>query len=77
MADDDLSEWHRVILLYLETEGRSTPGLIRKYVERDGLHDPVPTRQFFQQQLASLEDDGHVENVLESGVYELVDDPRE
>lgn len=71
---DDLNRWDILILEYL-SGGRATPELVRKMAEQDGK-DGV-TRQYINQRMARLAEHEHLDNVLGTGVYELVDDPRE
>lgn len=73
LTDDDLNDWDRQILDYLK-EGRATPGLVRKFLLRDGSESI--TRQYINGRMKRLEEHDHLENVLDSGVYELVNDPR-
>lgn len=72
LTGDDLNDWDRRILGYLE-EGRATPGLVRKYLLEEGKQI---TRQYINGRMKRLEEHGHLDNLLDSGVYELVDDPR-
>ncbi|MBX0350534.1 hypothetical protein EGH26_20310 [Halomicroarcula pellucida] len=69
----DLREVDRYLLGYL-TEGRVTPTYARKR-----LIDDVEeySRGYVQQRLKRLEEHSHVTNLLDTGLYELVDDPRE
>lgn len=71
---DDLNRWDILILEYL-SEGRATPELVRKMAEQDGK-DGV-TRQYINQRMTRLAEHEHLDNVLDTGVYDLVDDPRE
>ena len=73
LDDEDLNDWDRQILDYLK-EGRATPGLIRKFLIRDGVESV--TRQYINGRMKRLEEHEHLENLLDSGVYELIDDPR-
>ncbi len=62
-------------LLDLLHEGRITPTLGRKQLEERGVADV--SRQYVNRRLKRLAEHEHVENLLDTGVYELVDDPRE
>lgn len=57
-------------------EGRATPTLIKRLLEQNGTRNEV-SRRYVNQRLKRLTEHEHVNNVLETGVYELVDDPRE
>lgn len=74
LSPDDLNDWDEQILNYL-TDGRATPGLVRKMLLRDDVTDSV-TRQYINGRMTRLAEHGHIQNLLESGVYELVEDPR-
>ena len=64
-----------IAILDLLTEGRVTPRYACDRLDRDGIGDY--SRSYVQQRLARLEEHSHVCNLLECGLYELVDDPRE
>jgi len=72
---DDLREPVDTAILDLLVEGRVTPRYARQRLENDGVDDY--TRSYVQQRLARLNEHSHVRNLLDSGLYELVDDPRE
>lgn len=61
-------------ILALLREGRVTPRYARERLKRAG---DEYTRGYVQQRLARFEEHGHVENLFETGLYELVDDPEE
>jgi DNA-binding Lrp family transcriptional regulator len=67
MPPIQLSDTDKAILDVLE-EGRNAPSNIADRLDF--------TRQYIQRRLRRLEEHGHVENIG-SGVYELVDDPRD
>lgn len=69
---EDLNDWDRRILTYLR-DGRATPGLVRKLAIEDG-QGPI-TRQYINGRMKRLEEHEHLQNLHDSGVYELVDDP--
>jgi DNA-binding Lrp family transcriptional regulator len=67
MPPIQLSDTDKAILDVLE-EGRNAPSNIADRLDF--------TRQYIQQRLRRLEEHGHIQNIG-SGVYELVDDPRD
>ena len=67
MPQIQLSDTDKDILTILE-EGRNAPSNIANRLDF--------TRQYVQRRLQRLEEHGHVQNIG-SGVYELVDDPRD
>lgn len=76
---DELPPVERAILSYLR-EGRVTPRYCRDrlYAEREerpDIKDEKYSRGYIQQRLARFVDHGHAENLLDTGLYELVDDP--
>jgi len=71
---DDLREVDEEIVAYL-AEGRVTPAYARARLADDDVGDY--SRGYVQQRLARLEEHSHVRNLYETGLYELVDDPRE
>lgn len=71
----DLTDPDRLILEYLQTEGRATPRLLRRYLLEEGREKTI-SRQYVTRRLTRLHDHGYVENVRDTGVYELVADPR-
>lgn len=75
LSPTDLNDLDEEILDRLR-EGRATPTLIKRLLERDGTRKEV-SRQYVNQRLKRLSEHGHVSNILETGVYELVNDPRE
>lgn len=74
LTDDDLRPVDRQIVAYLD-EGRVTPAYTRERLADDDAGDY--SRGYVQQRLARLEEHSHVTNLFETGLYELVDDPRE
>ncbi|WP_186336789.1 hypothetical protein [Natrarchaeobaculum sulfurireducens] len=73
ISDDDLRDVDRALLGYLE-KGPITPAYARKQLEKDDVGEY--TRGYVQQRLSWLEEHGHVENLLDTGLYSVVDDPR-
>ena len=69
---DDLNEMDGRILDYL-ADGRATPTLVRRLLEHDEIE---VSRQYINQRMKRLEEHEHIRNLLDTGVYELVDDPR-
>jgi DNA-binding Lrp family transcriptional regulator len=67
MPPIQLSDTDKAILDILE-EGRNAPSNIADRLDF--------TRQYIQRRLRRLEEHGHIQNIG-SGVYELVDDPRD
>lgn len=71
---DDLREIDELLLDYLN-EGRVTPAYCRDRILHQGHRDSI-TSTYCGQRLQRLEEHGHVTNLLETGLYELVSDPR-
>lgn len=74
LTNEDLRAVDRKILAYL-TEGRVTPAYARERLRRETDGDEY-SRGYVQQRLARLEEHDHATNLFETGLYELVDDPR-
>lgn len=70
---DDLREVDEAMLRYLR-EGRVTPAYARLRMQADGVGEY--SRGYVQQRLKRFEEHGHVENLLDTGLYELVDGPQ-
>ncbi len=70
---DDLRSIDETILDYL-ADGRVTPVYCQKRLEDENLKF---TRGYVHERLARLSEHDHVRNLYETGLYELVDDPRE
>jgi Fe2+ or Zn2+ uptake regulation protein len=73
LTEEDLNETDEVVLEIL-SEGRATPQLVREELKDRGKD---VTRQYVSQILKRFREHGHVENLFDTGVYELTDDPRE
>lgn len=74
LSDEDLRDVDRTLLDYL-VEGRVTP-----VYARDRIHDETEreyTSTYLGQRLQRLGEHGHVRNLYGTGLYELVEDPRE
>ena len=72
LSPDDLNGLDRQILKNLTEGGRATPTLMLKL-----LGEEQYSRQYVNQRMKRLSEHGHIRNVLDTGVYEPVDDPRE
>jgi hypothetical protein len=75
LSSSDLNELDNEILDCLQ-EGRATPTLIKRLLEQDGTREEV-SRPYVNQRLKRLTEHEHVDHILETGVYELVNDPRQ
>lgn len=73
LTEDKLNELDEKILDKL-ANGRATPTLLKKIFENEGVN---VTSQYVNQRLTRLAEHNHVKNLLDTGVYELVVDPRE
>jgi len=73
LDETDLREIDHRILAMLK-EGRVTPNYVRRRLREEG--DDY-SRTYVQERIARLAEHGHLENKLDSGLYELVVDPRE
>lgn len=74
LTDGDLSEMDRQLLGYL-SDGRLTPTYAKERLQDQDVGDY--SRGYIQQRLARLAEHGHARNLYETGLYELVNDPRE
>lgn len=72
LVADDLNDTDREILNVL-SEGRGTPQLVKEELAARGRE---VSRQYISQRLKRLREHDHVENLYDTGVYMLVDDPR-
>jgi len=72
LTEDELNELDEKILDVL-TDGRATPTLIKKILEDRGVE---VSRQYINQRMKRLSEHDHIENLFDTGVYELVIDPR-
>ena len=73
LTEEDLNETDEAVLEIL-SEGRATPQLVREELKDSGKE---VTRQYVSQILKRFNEHNHVENLYDTGVYELVEDPRE
>jgi hypothetical protein len=69
---DDLRQIDETLLNYL-SDGRVTPQYARARLQEDGQEY---SRGYVQQRLARLVEHSHTVNLLDTGLYQLVDDPR-
>lgn len=74
LSPDQLNDLDKNLLDLLH-EGRVTPTLARTQLDKRGLADV--SRQYINRRLKRLAEHDHIENLLDTGVYELVTDPRE
>lgn len=72
LSDGDLNELDHQILDAL-AEGRATPTLVKKLLEQEGTD---VSRQYVNRRMKRLSEHDHINNVLDTGVYELISDPR-
>lgn len=73
LSDDDLREVDRTLLDYLR-DGRVTPAFARARLDEESVGEY--SRGYVQQRLARFQEHGHVKNLYDTGLYELVTDPR-
>lgn len=76
LSDGDLNEVDRALLDYLG-EGRVTPAYARARLEDDDVGKGDYSRGYVQQKLKRFEEHSHARNLYDTGLYELVEDPRE
>lgn len=72
LEPEQLRDIDRELLKYLR-ERAVTPAYCRQRLIQDGFDEY--SRGYVQQRLARFEEHGHAENLLDTGLYELVDDP--
>lgn len=72
LGTEDLRDVDKELLEYLR-EGRVTPAYARDRMAAEGRRKVTST--YLGQRLQRLEEHGHVENLYEVGLYELVQDP--
>jgi hypothetical protein len=70
---DQLNDADSLILDVL-ADGRATPTLVQRHLAADGRKF---SRQYINQRMKRLAEHDHIENLFNTGVYELVDDPRD
>ncbi|NHN60125.1 MULTISPECIES: hypothetical protein [Halorussus] len=74
LTEADLNNADHDILDIL-ADGRATPALVRTLLEEE--YGRELSRQYVSQRMIRLAEHGHLKNVYDSGVYELIDNPRE
>ena len=74
LSEENLRDVDRDLLDYL-VDGRITPVYARERMADEGRREVTST--YLGQRLQRFEEHGHVRNLYETGLYELVDDPRE
>lgn len=75
LTPDKLNDLDRAILDYIKEDGRATPRVIQKALKARGKEPGV--RQNVNSRLTRLAEHGHLNNVYDAGLYELVADPRD
>lgn len=73
LSSDDLRSVDRILLDYLK-EGRVTPIYCKKRLEEDGQEY---SRGYVRDRLARFVEHDHVQKLMDTGLYELIEDPRE
>lgn len=74
LESDRLNQVDHIILDYLRDEGQATPAILEEVISE--RRDESVSRSYINQRLVRLHEHGHIENVRDKGVYELVEDPR-
>lgn len=73
LTPDQLNDADALILDVLH-EGRATPTLVRRVLDERGHSF---SRQYISQRIKRLAEHNHIENLHDTGVYAVVDDPRD
>lgn len=73
LTEEELNGLDEKILDVL-TDGRATPTLVKMILEERGTE---VSRQYINQRMKRLSEHDHIENLFDTGVYELVIDPRQ
>ena len=71
LTPNDLNDLDEAILEYLATEGRASPTLFMR------AEDVDTSRQWVSSRFTRLSEHDHIRDLYDTGIYELVDDPRE
>lgn len=71
LTADDLNDLDEKIVEYLAIEGRASPTLFMRAEDID------TSRQWVSSRFTRLAEHEHIRDLYDTGVYELVDDPRE
>lgn len=74
LDESDLNDWDPRILDVLQ-DYDATPILVRKLLKNEGYNPPV--RQYINGRMIRLAEHDHLDNLEGSGVYRLIEDPRE
>ena len=72
LSREDLNELDDQILDIL-LEGRATPTLLKNILEENGTD---VSRQYVNRRLKRLTEHGYTKNLYNTGVYEIIEDPR-
>ncbi|MFW6382428.1 MAG: hypothetical protein ACOCZD_00125 [Haloferacaceae archaeon] len=72
LSEGDLNDLDKKILDVL-SDGRATPTLVKRLLERDSTD---VSRQYINRRMKRLSEHDHIENLLDTGVYEMLEDPR-
>lgn len=72
LSPDGLRDVDRKLLDYLD-EGRVTPVYCQRRLENDGMEY---SRGYLHGRLVRFVEHNHAENLMDTGLYELVEDPR-
>lgn len=70
LTPNDLNDLDEAILEYLAKEGRASPTLFMR------AEDVETSRQWVSSRFTRLAEHGHIRDLYGTGVYELVEDPR-
>lgn len=73
LSPNDLREIDQTLLDYL-TEGRVTPVYCKKRLEEEGQEY---SRGYVRDRLARFVEHDHAQNLMDVGLYELTEDPRD
>ncbi len=71
LTPDDLNDLDKQIVEYLATEGRASPTLFMRAEDID------TSRQWVSSRFTRLAEHDHIRDLYDTGIYELVEDPRE
>lgn len=69
LSDKDLREIDQILLQYLQ-EGRVTPVYARERIIDEGKREKI-TNTYLSQRLQRLEEHGHIQNLYNTGLYEI------
>jgi len=73
LTEDELNEIDKKILDVL-IDGRATPTLVKHVLEDTGTE---VSRQYINQRMKRLAEHNNIKNVFDTGVYEIMTDPRD